>query len=125
MSKFGHILKDIEETDTDVLAHFSDGTSERGDVIIGADGGKSTVRKILFGPRAEPVPLPYELANFNVSFEDSQALIIRQSLKPFVDRGIHEKGMFFLMCRRSSLILFGRLSSFPPESLLLYHHVSR
>jgi 2-polyprenyl-6-methoxyphenol hydroxylase-like FAD-dependent oxidoreductase len=40
----------IEQDSQGVTAHFSDGHSERGAVLIGADGLRSTVREALFGP---------------------------------------------------------------------------
>ncbi|MEU5863732.1 NAD(P)/FAD-dependent oxidoreductase [Nonomuraea sp. NPDC047529] len=45
---FGKRLKDhTEETDGTVTAHFSDGTRATGDVLVGADGGNSAVRRRL------------------------------------------------------------------------------
>jgi salicylate hydroxylase len=42
-------LVGLEETADGVTARFEDGHSERGDVLIGADGLRSTVRSLLFG----------------------------------------------------------------------------
>jgi 2-polyprenyl-6-methoxyphenol hydroxylase-like FAD-dependent oxidoreductase len=43
----GKRLVSVEETDSAVIAHFADGTSASGDVLIGADGIRSTVRKLI------------------------------------------------------------------------------
>src|SRR3954468_13420895 len=40
----GKSLVRIEQDDSSVTAIFSDGSRERGDLLIGADGGRSTVR---------------------------------------------------------------------------------
>jgi salicylate hydroxylase len=48
--KLGRRLIDIEQDETGVTAHFQDGASERGDLLIGADGIHSRVRERLFGP---------------------------------------------------------------------------
>jgi salicylate hydroxylase len=47
--KLGRRLLDVEQDETGVTAHFEDGTSERGDLLIGADGIHSQVRERLFG----------------------------------------------------------------------------
>jgi salicylate hydroxylase len=47
--KLGRRLVDVEQAETGVTAHFEDGTSERGDLLIGADGIHSQVRERLFG----------------------------------------------------------------------------
>jgi salicylate hydroxylase len=47
--KLGRRLVDIEQDETGVTAHFQDGASERGDLLIGADGIHSRVRERLFG----------------------------------------------------------------------------
>jgi 2-polyprenyl-6-methoxyphenol hydroxylase-like FAD-dependent oxidoreductase len=47
--KLGRRLVDVEQDDTGVTARFEDGTSERGDLLIGADGIHSNVRERLFG----------------------------------------------------------------------------
>jgi salicylate hydroxylase len=47
--KLGRRLVDIEQDERGVTAHFQDGRSERGDLLIGADGIHSQVRERLFG----------------------------------------------------------------------------
>jgi salicylate hydroxylase len=47
--KLGRRLVDVEQDETGVSARFEDGTSERGDLLIGADGIHSQVRERLFG----------------------------------------------------------------------------
>jgi 2-polyprenyl-6-methoxyphenol hydroxylase-like FAD-dependent oxidoreductase len=47
--KLGRRLVDIEQDESGVTAHFQDGASERGDLLIGADGIHSRVRTWLFG----------------------------------------------------------------------------
>ena len=50
--KYNKYLVDIEETEEGVVAKFLDGTSEVVDLLIGADGPRSTVRQKLFGSTA-------------------------------------------------------------------------
>ena len=47
--RLGHSLTGFEQDDDGVTAHFSNGAKVRGDVLIGADGLRSTVRAALFG----------------------------------------------------------------------------
>jgi salicylate hydroxylase len=47
--KLGRRLVDVEQDESGVTARFEDGTSERGDLLIGADGIHSQVRERLFG----------------------------------------------------------------------------
>ncbi len=47
--KLGRSLIDVKQDESVVTAHFEDGTSERGDLLIGADGMRSQVRESLFG----------------------------------------------------------------------------
>jgi salicylate hydroxylase len=47
--KLGRRLIGVEQDERGVTAHFEDGTSERGDLLIGADGIHSRVRERLFG----------------------------------------------------------------------------
>lgn len=48
-----HTFTHLEQDESGVTAHFANGKSARGDVLIGCDGGNSTVRTTVFGP--EPV----------------------------------------------------------------------
>ena len=47
--ELGRRLVDIEQDESGVTAHFQDGTSARGDLLIGADGIHSRTRERLFG----------------------------------------------------------------------------
>jgi len=50
----GRRLVSVGETEAGVTAHFADGSSARGSVLIGADGIRSTVRKLLDGGAPDP-----------------------------------------------------------------------
>ena len=56
--RLGKKLRRIEQDAGSVTAIFEDGTSERGDVLVGADGIRSTVRE-QFLPQAQPVYAGY------------------------------------------------------------------
>ena len=47
--ELGRRLVDIEQDENGVTAYFQDGTSERGDLLVGADGIHSRIRERLFG----------------------------------------------------------------------------
>ena len=50
----GKPLVSVDETAGGVIAHFADGTSASGDVLIGADGIRSTVRKLIDSSAPDP-----------------------------------------------------------------------
>jgi len=56
--RLGKKLRRIEQDAASVTAIFEDGTSERGDLLVGADGIRSTVRA-QFLPQAQPVYAGY------------------------------------------------------------------
>jgi 2-polyprenyl-6-methoxyphenol hydroxylase-like FAD-dependent oxidoreductase len=56
--RLGKTLLRVEQDDDGVAAIFSDDTCERGDILIGADGGRSTVRQ-QYLPQTEPVYAGY------------------------------------------------------------------
>ncbi|KAK5164743.1 uncharacterized protein LTR77_009406 [Saxophila tyrrhenica] len=101
--KFNHRLKSISyPTASTVEVSFENGTKASGNVLIGADGGGSRVRRSLLGSLAEPKPLPIYMVNFNARYRNpDHAVFIRSNLRHFVDHGVHPKGMFFLMTLQS------------------------
>jgi 2-polyprenyl-6-methoxyphenol hydroxylase-like FAD-dependent oxidoreductase len=56
--RFGMSLDRLEQDDAGVTAHFTDGSRARGELLIGADGIRSTVRERLL-PEAQPLYAGY------------------------------------------------------------------
>ncbi|KAK0755976.1 hypothetical protein N5P37_011529 [Trichoderma harzianum] len=95
---YDHELSGIEYTETGVIAHFADGTSEAGTTLVGADGGGSFVRRQLLGPRGEAQSFPdYEMVNMNVRYPLEHAKYIAEHVAGYVDYGVHPKGVFMML----------------------------
>jgi len=56
--RFGKVFSHLEQTKERVVAHFADGSSAEGDLLVGADGLRSAVRTQLF-PDVEPAYAGY------------------------------------------------------------------
>ncbi|KAI5855549.1 FAD/NAD(P)-binding domain-containing protein [Durotheca rogersii] len=80
-------LVSIEETDDGVEAHFEDGTSAAGTLLIGADGSNSNVRKHLLPNAYALTPLPVSLIGVTRHLSPEQAAPIR-ALGPLLFQGL-------------------------------------
>lgn len=49
---FGKQLERVEDVDDQVIMHFADGTHDRADIVVGADGVNSKIRETLLGKEA-------------------------------------------------------------------------
>ncbi|KIX92475.1 uncharacterized protein Z520_11795 [Fonsecaea multimorphosa CBS 102226] len=93
--KFGKTLTDIELTDDGVTAHFHDGTSESGSVLVGCDGGGSWVRRWMLGnDKGTSVVLPYTFLNFPFRYPAERAIKMDKMMHPIVDVAVHPKSMY-------------------------------
>jgi 2-polyprenyl-6-methoxyphenol hydroxylase-like FAD-dependent oxidoreductase len=52
--QYGKRLTTLSDDGDEIVAHFEDGTSARGDFLVGADGVRSRVRALLLPDHAEP-----------------------------------------------------------------------
>jgi len=57
---FGHVFERVEQDDAGVRVYFSNGRSERADLLVGCDGFRSSVRA-QFAPEAQPMYAGYYL----------------------------------------------------------------
>lgn len=78
---FGKRLSNITYSDdrSSVTAHFADGTSAAGRILVAADGARSTTRNLLLGPEQGAINrLPYAATWVQNKFTREQALHLRQ-----------------------------------------------
>lgn len=112
--QYGKTLTDIELTSDGVIAHFHDGTSETGSVLVGADGGGSWVRPWLLGDDATARVLPYTFVNFPFTYTAERALKMDKMMHPIVDVGIHPKSMYI------GIFLLDKPDLDKPETWIFY-----
>ncbi len=81
---FGTTIESFEQVDERVLAHFSDGSSQAYDLLVGADGQGSRIRKAILSPEA---PDPYLRLGIHIAYwfiprTDDDSNIRRTYLSP-------------------------------------------
>ncbi|OCK82076.1 FAD/NAD(P)-binding domain-containing protein [Lepidopterella palustris CBS 459.81] len=79
--KYGKSLSNITYAadGTNVTAHFADGTSATGKMLVGADGARSTTRRLLIGPDLGAINrLPYGATFVQTKFSRERALYLRK-----------------------------------------------
>ncbi|KAF2101265.1 FAD/NAD(P)-binding domain-containing protein [Rhizodiscina lignyota] len=112
--KYGKKLTDITTDDSGVTAHFEDGTSETGNVVIGADGGASRVRRWLLGEVADQEVMPYAFMNFPFTLPAEKAVWLDKEMNPNVDASAHPKNMYI------GLFLLDKPIQEKPETWIFY-----
>lgn len=94
---WGKTLNDItyESNGEGLTAHFTDGSTYYGDLLVGADGPKSKVREILFGAeKARSIPLDIVYSMSIVNYGDAKKALHVQSGHPQNSFGYNPNGIF-------------------------------
>jgi 2-polyprenyl-6-methoxyphenol hydroxylase-like FAD-dependent oxidoreductase len=113
--KYGKKLVDISESGNKVTAHFEDGTSESGNIIIGADGGHSQVRRwLLPEDLAAQEVLPFQFMNFSFTLPADKAVWLDNEMNHNVDVATHPKSMYM------GLFLLDKPDVSKPETWIFY-----
>jgi 2-polyprenyl-6-methoxyphenol hydroxylase-like FAD-dependent oxidoreductase len=104
--RFGSSIQHIEQTPDDVGMIFADGSHERFDLLVGADGAHSNVRRLLFGDESQfAAYLGYYFATFIVprleGMEDG-ALMYQEPTRQVTIFPYRQKGHTALLAYRAT-----------------------
>jgi 2-polyprenyl-6-methoxyphenol hydroxylase-like FAD-dependent oxidoreductase len=86
---------DVKSTEESVTAHFEDGTSYTGSLLIACDGANSRIRKLAYPDSYQMNPLPVQLLGVTVRYSPEQAARFR-AMDPYIFQGAHPESNVFL-----------------------------
>ena len=86
MVQLGHKLETVEDLGDRAVLTFADGTTVEADLVIGADGIKSTVRQQLFSDQ-QPVFAGEHAYRVVVDADAAHGLVVDDNLRMYVGRG--------------------------------------
>ncbi len=86
MVHLGHKLETVQDEGDHALLSFANGASVTADLVIGADGIKSTVRRQLFSVQ-QPVFAGEHAYRVVVNADDAHGLVVDDNLRMYVGRG--------------------------------------
>lgn len=116
--QYGKRLSDISidpSNDDEVTAHFEDGTTETGTLIVGADGGVSQVRCWLLGADAAAQEvIPCRFINSSFSLPSELAAWLANEISPTIDVSGHPNNTYI------GLSLLDKPETANPETWVFY-----
>ncbi|PTT68190.1 FAD-dependent oxidoreductase [Arthrobacter sp. HMWF013] len=86
MVQLGHKLQGIEEKDGRSVLTFTNGVTADADLVVGADGIKSTVREQLFSDKG-PVFSGEHAYRVVISADDAHGMVVDDNLRMYMGRG--------------------------------------
>ncbi|MEU9952050.1 FAD-dependent monooxygenase [Streptomyces sp. NPDC050149] len=86
MVHLGHKLESVQDTGDGAVLTFANGTSVEADLVIGADGIKSVVRRALFSDK-EPVFSGEHAYRAVISADDAYGMVVDDNLRMYIGRG--------------------------------------
>ncbi|MEU4653365.1 FAD-dependent monooxygenase [Streptomyces sp. NPDC023723] len=86
MVKVGHRLERVQDHGTGATLAFANGTTAEADLVVGADGIKSVVRKELFSDR-EPVFSGEHAYRAVISVDDARGMVTDDNLRMYIGKG--------------------------------------
>ncbi|WP_461173909.1 FAD-dependent monooxygenase [Arthrobacter sp. Z1-9] len=86
MVKLGHKLQNIEEKDGRSVLTFANGETADADLVVGADGIKSTVREQLFSDKG-PVFSGEHAYRVVISADDAHGMVTDDNLRMYIGKG--------------------------------------
>ncbi|WP_420036176.1 FAD-dependent oxidoreductase [Streptomyces sp. cg28] len=86
MVHLGHRLESIEDKGERSVLTFADGTTVEADLVVGADGIKSVVRRELFSDK-EPVFSGEHAYRAVISVDDAHGMVTDDNLRMYIGRG--------------------------------------
>ncbi len=106
---FGKTLTNVTYNENDnaaVTAHFADGSSCLGDIIIGADGPRSKVRELLLGVEKSKTSVLGVVQNSTlVRYDDAEKAKHVRSGSPTIALSYHPEGIFHAISSESLSLL--------------------
>ncbi|OOQ82598.1 FAD binding domain protein [Penicillium brasilianum] len=93
--KWNKVLQSIESSEDSITAHFEDGSSYTGRLLVASDGARSRARQILYPDGCQMNSLPVQLLGASTLYT-TEDMSGAQSIDPYIFQGSHPDTNVFL-----------------------------